>query len=443
MIKKIVLLVLLPVLVTVAYLFGSDDNFLGVYALSLMIGGLFMTFVTQKPLWGVLSIAISMHWVEMSGMSASFFMFAPFAALLFFYVTSRDHVRIDRRWLLMGVWTLCYTALVYAVKPYPINNEFFYMNLVSFFVFMVSACIRWDSKSVHTFLSAYLVFAVGWSVVERLVSSELRIVGPTMSSTNFAVLLVVAWTMWFINGFLVQKTRMLHLVLMTFLVFVSILFSGTRMGLLGLMGGLMLAVLSKYVVLLRDQMVRLMVRVAIAFVGVAILVVVVWNMLPDDLFLKQGLSTLLRGDMDPSSLGRIGAWLTAIDCIQNNPVWGIGPGNFLEKNKEFLEMASFLPKVEQLPRLGHAHNLFLKTWSEQGFVGIVGLGFVVINCVGCMVGYLRKHCDGFVLAMFSGLIVTLCLGMIDVFPLFPSSLGWGAWLMSVMFSMRDNKEARA
>lgn len=122
MIKKIVLLVLLPVLVTVAYLFGSDDNFLGVYALSLMIGGLFMTFVTQKPLWSVLSIAISMHWVEMSGMSASFFMFAPFAAMLFFYVTSQNYVRIDYKWLLIGVWTLCYTALVYAVKPYPINN---------------------------------------------------------------------------------------------------------------------------------------------------------------------------------------------------------------------------------------------------------------------------------------------------------------------------------
>lgn len=444
MIKKIFLLVLLPLLVTIAFLIVSDDNYVGAYALMLMIGGLFLTCVTQKPLWGVLFIAVSMHWVEVTGISASFFLFTPFSVLLFFYVASQqDHIRIDRRWLLIAAWTFAYMGLVYVVKPYPINNEFFYMNAVSFILFLVSSLIRWDSRSLHTFLTAYLVFAVAWSFVERIVSSADRVSGPSMSSTNFAVLLAVAWTIWFINGFLVRKVRMLNLVMMTFCVFICILLSGTRMGLLGLMAGLMLAALSKYVVLYRNQVVRLMVRMGIALVGVAVLAVVVWNLLPENLFLKQGLNTLLSGNLDPSSLGRIGAWLTAVDCIQKSPVWGIGPGNFLEKNKAFLEMASFLPKVDQLPRLAHAHNLYLKTWSEQGFIGFVNLGFVVVNCVACMVAYLRKNCDGFVLALMSGLLITLCLGMIDVFPLFPSSLGWGAWLMSVMFSLRGKKESRA
>ena len=32
--------------------------------------------------------------------------------------------------------------------------------------------------------------------------------------------------------------------------------------------------------------------------------------------------------------------------------------------------------------------------------------------------------------------MTLFLGLFDVFPLFPSSLGWGAWYMGVLFSLK-------
>ncbi len=443
MIQKFVVLILLPILITGVYLLESDDNFVGVYALSIMLCGLFLTYFASKPHWGFLFTVIAMHWFQVTGMSASFFLIPVFIFFLFLYVSQKYEVPIDRKWVLLIIWTLGYMGLVFVKKPYPIQSAYFFINLVSFFLFLTSSLMKWDSKRVHIFLSAHLVFMVAWACVERIVSSELRVVGPTMSSTNFGVILVVAWTIWFANGIFVQKLKPFTLAVMSFMVFVSILLSGTRMGILGMGAAMVLTVLCRYILLYRSKVVRLLVRFGLSFLIVALLMVGVWTILPDDLFLKHGMNTLLSGKLDPSSMGRIGAWLTALDVIRTDPIWGIGPGNFLERNREFLQMATFIPDVDTLPRLGHAHNLILMTWADQGLVGLVGLGGVVITCVLTLVRYIRNHLDGFGLALACGLIITLGLGMIDVFPLFPSSLGWGAWFMSVLFSLRHNSALQA
>ena len=162
-------------------------------------------------------------------------------------------------------------------------------------------------------------------------------------------------------------------------------------------------------------------------------------MLPDDLFLKQGLQTFLNGKLDPSSLGRIAAWYTAVTVIQAQPVWGAGPGNFLIYNIELLEKLSFLPMVDQIPRLGHAHNLFLMVLAEYGCVGAAFLMIVCGICLKRLLSYIKRTWDGFGLSIFCGGVVMLFLGLFDVFPLYPSSLGWGTWFMSVMFSLRGKE----
>lgn len=442
MIKNFVLLILLPILITAVYLMTSDDNFVGIYALAIMLGGLFLTFMAGKPLCGILLTMIAMHWVQMDGMFVSLYLIFFVILLLFLRVSTNKEIRIDRKWWILAAWTFGYLALVFLIKPYHMRPAFFFMNFLAFLLFLTSSLIRWNSRRVFVFLTVDLIFMVTWAVVERFLSSAVRIEGPSMSSTNFAVTLVIAWSVWFINGFLVLKTKVLHLVLMTLGVMVAILLSGTRMGLLGLGTGLALAFLCKYIILYRNRVLDILMRVGIALVAVAILSVIVWNMLPDDLFLKQGMSTLLSGNLDSSSLGRIGAWLTALDIIHTDPLWGIGPGNFLERNKIFLDSITFLPRMDLVPRLGHAHNLFLMVLSEQGMIGLVSLGFVVLVCLKVLFSYIRIHCDGFGLALVCGLLLTLGLGMIDVFPLFPSSLGWGAWLMSVIFSLRGERGSR-
>ena len=116
-------------------------------------------------------------------------------------------------------------------------------------------------------------------------------------------------------------------------------------------------------------------------------------------------------------------------------MWGVGPGNFLAYNVEFLARYNFLPIVQTLPRLGHAHNLLLMVLSEQGLIGLATLMIICITCAKRLLVYIRYLWDGFGFALLSGGLVTLFLGLFDVFPLFPSSLGWGAWYMG-LFSLK-------
>ena len=204
---------------------------------------------------------------------------------------------------------------------------------------------------------------------------------------------------------------------------------------MGLCGVLM--IISKLYLKYERQVMRFLMYFAISFVVFCGFAYVLWQLLPDDLFLKQGMSTFLSGNLDISSLGRLGAWATALNIIHTDPIWGVGPGNFLVRNKMFLDTYSMIPIVEIVPRLGHAHNVFLLVLSEQGFVGFTVLGSFCMIGLYFLLRFIRRTKSGLGLALLSGGIVTLFLGMFDVFPLFPSSLVWGAWYMSILYSLRS------
>ena len=443
MISRLVILVLLPILLTVGYLSSGERNIIGIIILAALSLGFFCTVVMKTPVWGALFLIISMHWFQVEGLAYTLYLLL-FASLAYtLYLLRHGDMKWDRTWFLVALSQIAFVALVFVLRPYQVKLIFFYLNMTVFFFFLGSGLLRWDSSRVQTLLSAHLSYMVVWAFVERAISSEVRVAGASFSSTNFAVLLVVSWTIWFVNGLLRGQTRMFWLIVMTFLVFVSILFSGTRMGIIGMAMGGMLCLLSKQLMVesdRRDRIMGMLPKFAV-FTGVfALVAFVVWNMLPDDLFLKKGFETLMSGKLDASSLGRIAAWYTAVTVIHSDPVWGIGPGNFLSYNVSVLESFSFIPVVELIPRLGHAHNLVLMVLSEYGCLGAAFLLFVCAICLKRLLGYIRRTWDAFGLALLSGGIVMLFLGLFDVFPLFPSSMGWGAWFMSVLFSLRKGPE---
>ena len=438
-ISRLVFLIILPILLTMGYLGSGEKNVVGILILAMLCIAFFCTAVTKTPRWGALFLIMALHWFQVEGLSYTLYLMllATFAYAM--YMLRKGDLNLDKAWFMVVISQLGFVMIVYGLKPYPVNTIFFYLNLTALCFFLGSSLVRWDSSRMQALLTAHISYMVIWAFVERAISNETRVSGASFSATNFAVLLVVSWTIWFINGLLCKKTHLFWLCTMTFLVFVSILFSGTRMGLIGMCLGGLLCVLSRQLILQRDRVIKLLTHFALFSAVLVVLVVVVWNMLPDDLFLKQGLQTLLSGKLDPSSLGRIAAWYTAITIIQAQPVWGAGPGNFLIYNIELLENLSFLPMVDQIPRLGHAHNLFLMILAEYG---CVGAGFLMIVCGICLkrlLSYIRRAWDGFGLAIFCGGIVMLFLGLFDVFPLYPSSLGWGTWFMSVMFSLRGKE----
>ncbi len=440
MIPKFATLILLPILLTVVYLGSADDNVVGLVALGIMMVSLFCTFVTKAPVWGVLLLIISLHWFQLEGISYSIYFMLAAVSCFLIYAMRHGGLPLDRLWLILLMSQLFYVALVFAAHPYVMMKIFFFVNLTGLVFFLGAGLVKWDSWKVQQVLTAHLTFMVAWAFVERAVSYEMRIEGPSLSSTNFAVLLAVSWTIWFINGWLCKHTKMFWLVLMTMFVFVSILFSGTRMGILGMALGSLLGVLGRMFATQRQRVTSLLFRFAIAAGVLAVVAMAVWSLVPDDLFLKKGFEGLMSGKLDASSMGRIAAWYTAVTVIKSHPLWGCGPGNFLFFNAELLDKFNFIPVVQTLPRLGHAHNLFLMVLSEHGLIGFSFLGIVVVSCFWRLVNYIRKTWDGFGIALISGGIVTLFLGLFDVFPLFPSSIGWGAWYMGVLLSLRKDSQ---
>ena len=442
MIPKFVILILLPILLTVVYLGSADENVVGIVSLGIMLVGLFATMVIRTPVWGALMLIIALHWFQLEGISHSIYvMFLACFAYMVYLIRVGDH-KADRTWLLMGASQLLFFALVFALKPYSLMMIFFFVDATALLFFLGCGLVRWDSSKVQALLTVHVWFMVIWAFVERAISLELRIEGPSLSSTNFAVLLAVSWTIWLVNGLLSNKTNVVWLCVMTVLVLMSILFSGTRMGILGMGLGGALCALCKLMILQRERVVGILVKFGFIMGFLAILAVILWNILPDDMFLKKGFETFLSGKLDASSMGRIAAWYTAWTIMKTHPIWGAGPGNFLLYNIELLQRYHFIPVVQTLPRLGHAHNLFLMVLSDYGLVGFAALSVVCGTCAVRLIRYIRKAWDGFGFALLCGGIVTLFLGLFDVFPLFPSSLGWGAWYMGVLFSLRTGDESR-
>jgi len=68
-------------------------------------------------------------------------------------------------------------------------------------------------------------------------------------------------------------------------------------------------------------------------------------------------------------------WKSAGLMIENNPLFGIGPGNFQEK---YLEYQKFFPPYLEWSA-PQPHNIFLAFWLESGLFGLFGL-FGLLAC---------------------------------------------------------------
>ena len=254
------LLVIASILVTGFFMVSSDTNYTGAIAFCLLLWSLFFAFIMDKPLASVLLMIISLHWFQLDGMTITLY-FIPVAVILFLlYALNRRELRMDKAVLAAVAIILGHMGLVLLIKPFPIEYIFFYINAVCFVFFWGSSLFKWDSAKVQTILNAHLAFMIGWGFIERVLSSAPRIEGPALSSTNFAVMLVVAWTIWLVNGLLSNKTNVVWLCVMTVLVLMSILFSGTRMGILGMGLGGALCALCKLMILQRERVVGILVK---------------------------------------------------------------------------------------------------------------------------------------------------------------------------------------
>lgn len=127
---------------------------------------------------------------------------------------------------------------------------------------------------------------------------------------------------------------------------------------------------------------------------------------------------------------RLEYWTATWDVIQENPLWGTGPGNFREHYLKFK-----LPGSSE--EISDPHNLFLDVWANAGIIALAGL--VLVICLACYRWISKPISDNLNLELtiessrieFTHEKIALLLGFLISFPLL-----WGVQLF--LFAMDES-----
>jgi O-antigen ligase len=348
----------------------------------------------------------------------------------------------NKSFLLILLLPIAYMLLILLIQPYTINFYNYLGYLAAMFVFAWVMLLKWDMGKIIHFLTAYGSFLIFTGFLEKIFTNNSRVGLALTVATAYAVVLVIAWVIWVTNIFLSKIYSFKVILFGTFLVFLAIIFSGTRMGLLGFFIGIGLCSLSAIVI--KEKSV---VKIAAYAIGIVVMLllssVIVWNLLPSDLIVKKAFSSLLSGKLDDSNTGRVVMWVSAIDMFDNNKLFGIGAGNFYIKFKEFLMNTGLYHSGSSAVTMhmhninSHAHNIYLMLLVEHGIVGFITLSIFVFLCLSQIFLYfLKNRQDPRFYAFFSGFIIIAILGFVDSIPMYLSTVGFAAWLLGTCASFR-------
>jgi len=320
---------------------------------------------------------------------------------------------------------LAYYTTIFIFQPYRIRSGIFISYINAFMMFLLTLSVNWNREKLIKFAGAYIFVFILWGLLEFLFVQPPRIAGPQDFATIYAVILVTVWTIW-ITEKILSSGYSLNIIIATIFVLLAVLLSGTKMGLIGIVLGLFLSGFSKNLYVNFNKSIMIKMASGIAFlIFLAALTLIVWQFIPDDMFIKRTFKTLLSMKLDSSNLGRVVAWATAIEIIPKHILWGIGPFNF----DIYLNKINLNPNY---PSLGHAHNLFLIVLTEFGVSGFIVIGSIVFLCTfKLFYSIFKKTQNSTAYAIVNGFIVMMFLGMFDGTPLTLGSLCFGGWLMGI------------
>lgn len=114
------------------------------------------------------------------------------------------------------------------------------------------------------------------------------------------------------------------------------------------------------------------------------------------------------------------AWVIAVETLKNNPIFGVGPGNFVEAFSRFRPVSFNATKLWS-NTFGVSSMGILNIWTE---LGTVGLAIVVL--ISSVVLKKRKNVDGFKIVLLGLLTLVLPPTFLVLFLLFwVLSTSWG------------------
>ncbi|GBU24707.1 hypothetical protein R83H12_01341 [Fibrobacteria bacterium R8-3-H12] len=338
-------------------------------------------------------------------------------------------------------WFFAYYCMIIIFGPYSKSVFSWLARTISLtFLFLWVMLLKWDRKNILFITVSYGSYLLAWGFLEKLIYDPQRIGGPMAMPTEYAVVLSILWSIWFVDS-CKRRESILILTSGTCLVLLVIIFSGTRTGLIGLGIGILFGIHSyafanstiSYTTTVNNSIISNSIKFFIIIVSFAIVFSIIWNTFMKDLLIARSMESILHGKIDSSNMGRIIAWLCAYDTFSNNKIWGAGPDTFSDLYSKFFKT---IPNIG-IPKkaLPHAHNEILQVLSELGLLGFLHLSAVVSFCIFSIFNYMRKNKNE-----------TICYGIIACFFVFFASMlvngtpsfGFIPWIMGLMASFYFN-----
>lgn len=124
---------------------------------------------------------------------------------------------------------------------------------------------------------------------------------------------------------------------------------------------------------------------------------------------------------------RLSLWRSALAMIQDRPIVGYGPDQFL-----YAYLPRYVEPVAWQERFSsHAHNLFLDFWIRLGIIGCAFAVGVVVVCLLSVAGIVRRPFSGdpLTIAATTAIIALVVHGLVDN-AYFSHELAMSAWLLA-------------
>jgi len=368
-------------------------------------------------------------------MSYYFYIIPAFCGFLS-VVNTNDNTKKKVLFFLL-FWFAAYYCLIVFFGPYPKPFFNWLARTISLvFLFLWTMLAKWDKKSILFIIEIYGIYWLIWGFLEKLIFNPSRIGGPSDSATGYAIVLCILWSIWFVHS-CKQRINLAILVSITSLVLLAIVFSGSRMGIIGLCVGILFGIYSYSFAnstVSNTAIISKSIKFLISIIFVSIVFLIVWNAFIKDFLIAKTMESILHGKIDSSNMGRILAWLSAYDAFSNNKIWGAGPHTFSDFYLKFLKTIPNIGLSRKVPP--HAHNEILQILSEFGLIGFMHLSVVVSFCLFSIINYMRKNKDETICyGLIAGFSVFFLLIFVDGMP----SFGLIPWIMGVMASFYFKK----
>jgi len=437
-----VLGIALALLLTLPFGAITNNSAYGAIYLSALLFAFVLKVIFHSHLISLFIFLCTSHGIEDQGMGYTRLVLIGVLWLSVFIDYPKLSTTIRKRILLSWFWIALYFILIFLIRPYKFPTLWLLLYIQSAALFSLSISIQWTKTSLQNFVFAHLCFISIWGISEGFITGIDRVGGPFFSPTAYGVLLAVEWTIWISLSLLNPKRNYVLISLFSLLILISILFSGTRMALMGLVIGPAILFSTKNFISSKGSIMLRILKIIMIITLIVLSLILLWKILPSDLIIKQRFESMLNGKIDDSNYGRLLAWYTAIEVIDKNTLFGIGPGNFYSYMFGVLQRPEVQVVAARMPALIHAHNIYLIVLSEYGIFGAFFLGLFICYGFLTLLRFTLSQVENHIgFSMISGLGLMLILGLVDAIPMFPSSFGVAAVLMGLLFQLQIQQNA--